>query len=163
VKPWGQLFLIVPVIAFGQQQLWPGTTEPSKGKHLVRELGTRNLHSVFLSPTDEVCYSFSSDGGSTWSPQELIFSTYPADTPSIALIYPGVQAPFPCVTFCFSNYYIGYRYRTPTGWQGFDLSYIPIVDRISQAVLATRDDNGLRFLHRVDDEGAVCESGLSFY
>ncbi len=135
-----RITFLIPLILFGQQ-LWPGTTDPSKNRHLVRELGTQNLHCVFLGQNDEVYYSFSSDGGYKWIGPELVFAG-PADTPALCLVNLIVGVSFPCITFHFVDPEIGdclgYRYRSPSGWLGFDFTASP--NHLLQPTISSRDD-----------------------
>jgi len=100
-----------------------GSTEPSQGRHLVREPGTQNLHIVFQSNNDRVYYTFSSDGGSSWKfPVFLDSGKYP----SVGLAYSPIGvAPIICVAY-FPTYgitHLGYMWYDPMVgyWQNNDI------------------------------------------
>jgi photosystem II stability/assembly factor-like uncharacterized protein len=49
----------------------PNATAPNSGRKIVREPNTQNFHIVYTS-TDSIFYSYSGDGGQTWSAAEFI-------------------------------------------------------------------------------------------
>lgn len=101
--------------------LCPGSTEPSSGRHLSRELGTNKVHIVYHTThqgVNRVCHNFSSDGGTTWGgPLVIDEGLYPS-VGVISMAMP-INMP-PAVVYVHGNE-LRYRYLdvwTQT-WVGF--------------------------------------------
>ncbi len=73
-----------------------GSTEPSQGRHLIRDQWTGNLHLVFHSNDDRIYYTLSSDNGYTWAvPQYLDEGRYP----TVGLVPGPMMTTVVCVVY----------------------------------------------------------------
>ncbi len=103
----------------------PQATAFNSAAHLVRDIFCSGLHLVYQSQ-GRVHYSYSNDGGTTWSPYHIIedpatqqkeYGRYP----SIGL-NPGFFVCDPCVVYIDNENQVKYRYRDLGGeWQGFTI------------------------------------------
>ncbi|MEO0166165.1 MAG: T9SS type A sorting domain-containing protein [candidate division WOR-3 bacterium] len=103
----------------------PEATAFNSANHLVRDIFSGTLHLVYQSQ-GRVHYSFSNDGGETWSPYHILEDPQSQQKeygryPSVGLV-PGFFASNPCVVFIDNENQVKYRYRDLSGeWQGFTI------------------------------------------
>ena len=98
----------------------PGSTEPSSGRHLVRELGTMsNFHAAYYN-NDNVFHTFSGNGGNDWSAPDWVDQ---GKYPSVGTGGPvGQENQGACVAYLNGDQL---RYRCfnilTQSWQGFTI------------------------------------------
>ncbi len=100
--------------------LFAGSTEPSSGRHLGRELGTTKLHAVYHTAGENVCYSYSADGGDNWTAPELVDQGI---YPSVGVLSLALPIDMPPVVVYLHGDELRYRYRDPFTqlWGGFTI------------------------------------------
>ncbi len=100
--------------------LFAGSTEPSSGRHLGRELGTNKLHAVYHTAGQGVCYSFSPDGGQTWTQPALVDQGL---YPSVGVISMPIPIDMWPVVVYLHDSELRYRYYDvwTQNWLGFSI------------------------------------------